>query len=68
MIERLPRFIEFSLGVYNFNIGRVSKVILDQQENSETMSHTREDVIDRTIREFELLDHLVAGLSNEDWE
>jgi uncharacterized damage-inducible protein DinB len=29
--------------------------------------HTREEVIERTIREFELLDHLVAGLSEEEW-
>lgn len=32
------------------------------------MYHNREEVIERTIREFELLDHLVADLSNEDWE
>jgi uncharacterized damage-inducible protein DinB len=32
------------------------------------MRHTREEVIERTIREFELLDGLVAGLSDEDWE
>jgi hypothetical protein len=32
------------------------------------MRHNREEVIERTIREFELLDHLVASLSNEDWE
>jgi hypothetical protein len=32
------------------------------------MQHTREEVIDRTIREFELLDQLVASLSDEDWE
>lgn len=32
------------------------------------MRHTREEVIARTIREFELLDDLVAGLTNEDWE
>ena len=32
------------------------------------MHHTREEVIHRTIREFELLDHLVANLTNEDWE
>ena len=32
------------------------------------MRHTREEVIERTIREFELLDHLVAGLTKEDWE
>ncbi len=32
------------------------------------MAHTREEVIDRTIREFELLDHLVASLSDADWE
>ena len=32
------------------------------------MHHTREEVIERTIREFELLDHLVVGLSDEDWK
>jgi hypothetical protein len=32
------------------------------------MRHNREEVIQRTIREFELLDHLVARLENEDWE
>jgi hypothetical protein len=31
------------------------------------MRHEREEVIERTIREFELLDRLVAGLSDEDW-
>ena len=31
------------------------------------MRHNREQVIKRTIQEFELLDHLVANLSNEDW-
>jgi len=32
------------------------------------MRHNREEVIHRTILEFELLDHLVANLSDEDWE
>ena len=32
------------------------------------MRHNREEVIERTIQEFELLDHLVANLTNEDWE
>jgi hypothetical protein len=32
------------------------------------MRHTRSEVIKRTIREFELLDDLVAGLANQDWE
>ena len=32
------------------------------------MRHNREEVLERTIREFELLDHLVASLRNEDWE
>jgi hypothetical protein len=32
------------------------------------MRHDREEVIERTIREFELLDRLVAGLSDEEWE
>jgi len=31
------------------------------------MRHTRKEVIDRTIREFKLLDRLVAKLSDEDW-
>jgi uncharacterized damage-inducible protein DinB len=31
------------------------------------MRHNREQVIERTIREFELLDHLVASLTDEDW-
>ncbi len=32
------------------------------------MPHTREEVIDRAIREFALLDHLVADLSDADWQ
>jgi len=32
------------------------------------MLHTREEVIERVIREFELLDRLVANLTDEDWE
>jgi hypothetical protein len=32
------------------------------------MRHTREEVIQRTIQEFETLDHLVANLSDEDWQ
>lgn len=32
------------------------------------MRHTREEVIERTIREFERLDRLVTGLSDEDWK
>ena len=31
------------------------------------MRHNRDEVIERTIQEFELLDHLVANLSSEDW-
>jgi len=31
------------------------------------MRHNREEVIQRTIQEFELLDHLVANLSDEEW-
>ena len=31
------------------------------------MHHTREEVIQRTIEEFELLDKLVANLSDEEW-
>jgi hypothetical protein len=32
------------------------------------MRHTREEVIERTVREFELLDGLLAGLGDEEWE
>jgi hypothetical protein len=32
------------------------------------MRHTRAEVIVRTIREFELLDHLVAGLTDAQWQ
>ncbi len=32
------------------------------------MRHKREDVIERAIQEFELLDNLVANLSDQDWE
>jgi hypothetical protein len=32
------------------------------------MRHTREEVIERTFQEFELLDHLVANLSEADWQ
>ncbi len=32
------------------------------------MRHTREEVIARTIREFELLDHLLANLTDKDWD
>jgi hypothetical protein len=32
------------------------------------MHHKREDVINREIQEFELLDRLVARLSDEEWE
>ncbi len=31
------------------------------------MRHSREEVIERTKREFKLLDRLVAGLSEKDW-
>jgi hypothetical protein len=31
------------------------------------MRHSRDEVIERTTREFALLDALVAGLSAEDW-
>jgi hypothetical protein len=31
------------------------------------MRHNREEVIQRTIQEFELLDHLVADLTDEEW-
>jgi hypothetical protein len=32
------------------------------------MRHSREEVIERAIREYELLDRVVAALSNEDWQ
>jgi len=32
------------------------------------MLHDRDEVIQRVIREFELLDKLVAGLSDEEWK
>jgi hypothetical protein len=32
------------------------------------MTHTREEVIKRAIREFRLLDRLVAGLTAEEWK
>jgi hypothetical protein len=32
------------------------------------MRHTREEVIRRTVKEFELLDDLVSHLKNEDWD
>lgn len=32
------------------------------------MRHTREEVIERAIREFELLDNLVANLTDEAWQ
>ena len=32
------------------------------------MRHGRDEVIARTIREFERLDHLVANLSSKDWQ
>lgn len=32
------------------------------------MRHTREEVIQRTEREFELLEQLAAGLSDEEWQ
>ncbi len=32
------------------------------------MIHTREEVIERAIREFEQLDRLVVGFTAEDWE
>ncbi len=31
------------------------------------MQHSRQEVIRRTIREFELLDHLIAHLSKKEW-
>ncbi len=32
------------------------------------MRHNREEVIERTVREFELLEHLVANLTDEEWQ
>jgi hypothetical protein len=32
------------------------------------MRHNRDEVIERAIREFELLDQLIVGLSIEDWK
>lgn len=32
------------------------------------MLHSREEVIQRTIQEFELLDQLIANLTEKDWE
>jgi len=32
------------------------------------MRHSQDEVIERTIREFQLLDQMVAHLSDEDWE
>ena len=32
------------------------------------MRHNRDEVLRRTIREFKLLDHLVANLTDEEWE
>jgi hypothetical protein len=32
------------------------------------MRHNRDEVIERTIKEFQLLDQLVASLSKKDWE
>ncbi len=32
------------------------------------MLHKREEVIERTIREFETLDRLIANLSDEEWQ
>jgi len=32
------------------------------------MRHTREEVIQRTIQEFELLDRLVANLTDDEWQ
>jgi hypothetical protein len=32
------------------------------------LRHTREEVIQRTIQEFDMLDQLVANLSKADWQ
>jgi hypothetical protein len=32
-----------------------------------TMRHSRDEVINRTVQEFELLDHLVANLTDAEW-
>lgn len=39
-----------------------------KQEAVYTMRHRREEVIERTIHEYELLDHLVANLTDADWQ
>src|SRR5262245_48685812 len=36
--------------------------------SSGIVRHSREEVVERTIREFALLDQLIAGLSEEDWK
>lgn len=41
---------------------------MDLQEVFNIMRHTRDEVIERTIQEYQLLDKLVAGLSDEEWE
>jgi hypothetical protein len=41
---------------------------LDSQEVSFAMRHNSDEVIERTIQEFERLDRLVANLSNVDWD
>jgi hypothetical protein len=38
------------------------------EEVYQVMRHNREEVIERTVREFELLDELVKDLKKEDWE
>lgn len=38
------------------------------EESSITMRHTREAVVDRAVREFQVLDEVVARLKDEDWE
>jgi hypothetical protein len=44
------------------------KNISHDQEVLNTMRHNRDEVIDRTMREFEILDRLVSSLTGEDWQ
>ena len=47
---------------------QVTRYIFYRQEVPQAMRHNREELIERTIREYELLERLVAELINEDWE
>ena len=45
-----------------------TRCILNLEEVLIVVQHNREEVILRTMQEFELLDQLVADLTDEDWE